>query len=74
MFAFSGVTGKHCTSAGVFSPVRIPLECWEALTKAPFTCGALEEEPVHVMVKGERELLSTKRKRMKTLLALMAAC
>lgn len=38
----------QCTVVGIFSPARIPLECWEAPTKAPFTGGAAEEEPVQV--------------------------
>lgn len=28
----------------VLSPARIPLECWEPPTKAPFSGGKVEEE------------------------------
>lgn len=42
------------------SPARIPLECWEAPTKAPFSGGAVEgEELEQDMDRAERALLAT---------------
>lgn len=56
------------TTAGVFSPARIPLECREAPTKAPFTGGAAGEEPVQVMDREEKgTFFSTKRENEKPL-------
>lgn len=65
---------SECAIVCVPSPARIPLECWEAPTKALFTSGAGEEEPVQVMDRGETETFThTKTERVKHYSAVIAA-